>query len=337
MPKITVFITAYNAAQYISDAINSILSQTYTDFELLIIDDGSTDETNQIISSYSDSRIRLIKNDKNRGLVYSRNLALSEARGKYLAILDSDDIAHENRLEIQLKEFENRPNLALLGTPANIINSKGERTGEIIKVKHGKDNVSTQLFFENTFVHSSVMLQASVFRYFGGYQNHPLAEDYDLIARIALSYEVDNLKLALVDYRKHDNNISTIQQEKLQAELYPIKEKQLAQINIALTPIIYEVLSYHPIKTNHNLLVYEMVISKIMEQNNLRKVFPSELLNKKLFIIWFEAILYKSSYKAFPLLFRKKIFSWDYVTFKQIRKTFKLSLKSILGISNNKS
>ena len=146
MPKITVFIPAYNTAQYISDAINSILSQTYTDFELLIIDDGSTDETNQIISSYSDSRIRLIKNRENRGLVYSRNLALTEARGKYLAILDSDDVAHENRLEIQLKEFENRPNLALLGTPANIINSQGERTGEIIKVKHGKDNVSTELF-----------------------------------------------------------------------------------------------------------------------------------------------------------------------------------------------
>lgn len=336
MPEITVFMTAFNASRHISEAINSILNQTFQDFELLVIDDGSIDETYNIAASFTDSRIRIIKNEQNKGLLFSRNIALKEARGKYLAILDSDDIAVTNRLDIQYKEFQNRPNLALLGTSALVINDSGNETDEKIDVKYGNEKIRTELFFGNTFVHSSIMMKLEVLRIVGGYQVH-LAEDYDLWIRIAMNHEVDNLNLPLVKYRKHDNNISKIQEEKLRAELYPIKQKQLEKINIKISKEIFEIMTQYPTQNKYSLEEYRQVILNILQQNNSYKFFEPYTLRKKLFSLWYEAILNEPNYKALPLLFQKDIFSWEYVTFKQIRKTFKLSLKSIFGISKNKT
>jgi glycosyltransferase involved in cell wall biosynthesis len=112
-PKITVFMAAYNSENYISDSIKSILDQSFSDFELLIINDGSTDLTVDIIEKFNDPRIRLVHNDKNRGLTYTRNVALTEALGEYIAILDSDDIAVKNRLELQYNFFQQHPEYAL--------------------------------------------------------------------------------------------------------------------------------------------------------------------------------------------------------------------------------
>ena len=103
MPIVTVFMAAYNAAQFIEKSIQSILNQTFNDFELLIVDDGSTDNTLEIIRSFTDDRITIIENKINRGLIYTRNLAIQYARGTYLAIQDSDDISLPNRLERQFE------------------------------------------------------------------------------------------------------------------------------------------------------------------------------------------------------------------------------------------
>lgn len=336
MPEITVFMTAFNASRHISNAIKSILNQTFTDFELLIIDDGSKDETYNIAASFTDSRIRILKNEQNKGLLFSRNIALKEAKGKYLAILDSDDIALENRLEIQYKEFQKRPKLALLGTPTVVIDDAGKETGEYVDVKCGKEQIPTELFFANTFIHSSILMKTEVFRVVGGYQVH-LAEDYDLWVRIAMNHEVDNLNFPLVKYRKHDNNISKTQGDKLIAELYPIKQKQLDKINIPISKEIFEIITNHPRCSGCSIEEYYQVILNILEQNSRYPYLESNYLKKRLFHIWYEAIIHKSRHKALPLLFQKDIFSWEYVTFKQIRKTFKLSLKSIFGISKNKT
>src|SRR5690606_34870006 len=205
---VTVFMAAYNATPYIAQAIQSILNQSFRDFELLIVDDGSTDNTVEIINSFDDPRIRLIENDSNKGLGFTRNIALKEAKGEFLAILDADDIAFPKRLEKQVNHFFINPKLAVLGSYAHIIDKKGNRTGKDIKLSCNSDKLRATLFLSNTFVHSSIMMRTSIFREIGGYPNHPVAQDYALLVRIGLKYEIENLPEYLVEYRMHDSNIS---------------------------------------------------------------------------------------------------------------------------------
>lgn len=105
---VTVFIPCYNAGRFISETIDSILVQTYQDFEILIIDDGSTDNSSEILNQYAekDERIRILKNKRNRGIGYTRNRGVREARGKYLAIMDADDISVPSRLEKEVQYLE---------------------------------------------------------------------------------------------------------------------------------------------------------------------------------------------------------------------------------------
>ncbi|MFS8652378.1 MAG: glycosyltransferase family 2 protein, partial [Caldibacillus sp.] len=115
-PFVTVFMPVYNSGKYLVEAIESILRQTYRNLELLIVDDGSTDHSIEIIKTFADPRIRLIKNDQNRGIPFTRNVGLKEARGKYLAIMDSDDISHPERIERQVAYLENHPAIDVAGT-----------------------------------------------------------------------------------------------------------------------------------------------------------------------------------------------------------------------------
>ena len=127
-PAITVFMPVYNAEKYLKEAIDSILNQTFENFELLIIDDGSTDESVKIIETYTDERIRLIHNDGNKGLPYTRNRGLNLARGKYLAIMDADDVSVKNRLEIEYNIMEKRSNLAVISSGKELLSNAGKST-----------------------------------------------------------------------------------------------------------------------------------------------------------------------------------------------------------------
>src|SRR5690606_28917246 len=110
-PLVTVFMPVYNSEQYIREALESILNQTYQNLDILLVDDGSTDRSVEIIKSYQDTRIRLIQNEKNMGIPYTRNVGLKEAKGKYIAIMDSDDIAVSNRIERQIQYLETNPHI----------------------------------------------------------------------------------------------------------------------------------------------------------------------------------------------------------------------------------
>lgn len=110
----------FNGGKFIRESIESVLSQTFTDFELIIVDDGSTDNTIDIIRSFEDKRIRLLLNESNRGIGYTRNKALENSKGKYVAVLDSDDIAYPTRLEKQVHFLENNSDYAAIGSGADV-------------------------------------------------------------------------------------------------------------------------------------------------------------------------------------------------------------------------
>ena len=128
-PTVTVLMTVYNGKEYLREAIESVLCQTLNYFEFLIIDDASTDNSTEIINSYNDSRIKLLKNDKNIGQTASLNIGLSRAHGNYLALLDQDDICLPKRLEEQVAFLQENPSISIVCSREYSINEKGEKIG----------------------------------------------------------------------------------------------------------------------------------------------------------------------------------------------------------------
>ncbi|HEY1054475.1 MAG TPA: glycosyltransferase, partial [Emticicia sp.] len=214
MPLVSVLMPVYNAERYVKEAINSILNQTFKDFELVVLNDASNDSSKEIILSLSDSRIRYIENEQNSGLSFSRNRLLSEVKGEYIAWLDADDIAYPARLEEEYKFLVEHPDHAMIASWARLINSDGEPTGNFIKSYIPNEYLSALLLFVNYFVQSSVMLRKSHLPEIHYRPEFPPTEDYELWVRIAAKHPVAILPKTLVDYRIHSTNISSVQQQK---------------------------------------------------------------------------------------------------------------------------
>jgi glycosyltransferase involved in cell wall biosynthesis len=204
-PKISVIMSVYNGGKYLREAIESILNQTFTDFEFIIVNDGSTDNSLEIILSYTDERIRIINNEKNIGLTKSLNKALKVARGEYIARQDADDVSLPNRFEEQIKYLKKHPEVVLLGTIAYLIDKNGKIIGK--KVALAKPSLK-DLFKVNQFNHGSVMFKKEIVNQLGGYNELiRYSQDYELWLRIAKLYDVRNLTQLLYKLRSHDSNI----------------------------------------------------------------------------------------------------------------------------------
>ena len=195
-------MAVYNGMPFLRTALDSILGQTFRDFELLIIDDGSTDDSRQLVMSYDDQRIRLIVNESNRGLTPSLNLALQHARGVYVARHDADDISEPHRLARQVAYLQNNPEIALLGTSYTKIDEHGNELGR----RHmpvDSTRIQWCLLFFCPFAHTSVMFRrALVLDRVGTYdESYKYAQDYDLWSRIAAVLPSANLRYPAVRVR----------------------------------------------------------------------------------------------------------------------------------------
>lgn len=229
-PLISVNIPLHNSELYIKDAILSIIKQTYQNFEIIIVNDGSNDRGPEIVHSINDSRIKLFNNEKNEGIVYSRNKAIEYSSGKYIAILDSDDIAISERFEKQVYFLENNPEFAMVGSWYETINKNGEPTGQVIKFEAENSLIRSQLFWGNYFAQSSILIRREVITEFKYNLQLNQAEDYLLWSQISMKYKVANLNSSLIQYRLHDNNISARrfdEQEQCVKMVYAYHLKQL--------------------------------------------------------------------------------------------------------------
>jgi glycosyltransferase involved in cell wall biosynthesis len=205
MPGVTVLMPVFNGERFLREAIDSLLQQTYRDFELLILNDGSTDGSRAIVRSYADPRIRLIEHERNRGLTATLNRGLAEASSDLIARQDADDLSSPNRLAKQVEFFKLHPDVALVGTQARFIDERGYSSGGILQRACSHDSIKWDLLFDNSFTHSSVMFRKRVVRgELGGYdETFSYCQDYELWSRIATSHHVANLSESLVGYRVH--------------------------------------------------------------------------------------------------------------------------------------
>jgi len=202
-------MAVYNGERYLREAIESVLVQTFSDFEFLIIDDGSTDQTRAIIRSYEDQRICLVENEQNHGVTPSLNRGLCLARGEFIARQDADDISEPERFEKQIAFMDATPDVALLGTQFTGIDSDGTRwKGWPIPLSHNE--IRWRLLFGTPLIHASVMLRwEPVLRHVGYYNDELVkAQDFEYWHRITEKLRAQSLDEPLVRYRIHAERIS---------------------------------------------------------------------------------------------------------------------------------
>ncbi|MEB3280994.1 MAG: glycosyltransferase [Lyngbya sp.] len=207
MSKVSILMSVYNGTQHLNKAVESILEQTFSDFEFVIVDDGSTDNSWQLLTDYAaqDSRIVLIQNEKNIGLERSLNKGLSKCKGEYLARQDADDISFPNRLELQTQFLDTHPEVGALGTAVELINQTGAFIGkDYLPPDH--DSLQALLFFNNFMHHSTLMARRQLMQDAGGYNiNLRYAEDYDLWWRLSRLSQLATLPETLL-YRRMDDS-----------------------------------------------------------------------------------------------------------------------------------
>jgi glycosyltransferase involved in cell wall biosynthesis len=242
-PTISVIMSVYNGEKYLKESIESIIKQTYGDFEFIIINDGSTDQTKNIIQEYADkdSRIILIHQEKNTGLIDCLNLGLSLARGKYFARMDADDISLPNRFKIQKDFLDCHPGVGLVGGNFHVIDSSGKRTSNIINnpslpVYHNQ--IYWGLCFSICIAHVTIMARLELIIQASGYKRETTnAEDYDLWTRLAPRIIFHNVPQKLVIIRRHENNVTLINndpQMKTRKQISKYHISQILQRNISL-------------------------------------------------------------------------------------------------------
>ncbi len=207
-PRVTVFIPVYNRERYIGAAITSILAQSFTDYELLLIDDGSTDRSVEIMRSYSDPRIRVVCNGANLGIPKTRNRGLQLARGEYIALLDSDDVAHPRRLEKQVAFLDRHPDYAQVGSWDRAIDEQGRLLKKVKRQPVRPDDIHAQLLFRCCLSNRSIMARTAILRAYGYRDDYPRCQDYELHVRLAKCYKLGNLPDVLVFGRVHPQQIT---------------------------------------------------------------------------------------------------------------------------------
>ncbi|WP_263357934.1 glycosyltransferase [Acidicapsa ligni] len=208
-PSISVVMSVFNAERFLREAIESILEQSFRDFEFIIIDDGSTDGSSSIIESYRSSDPRLyVHRQENRGLIESLNLGCGLARGKYIARMDADDIAIRERFHLQIDFMEAHPEVGVVGGVVEIIDAKGKLARDQSTVPLDNSDIQRELLEHSVLWHPTVLMRKSTFVSVGGYRKITDAEDFDLWLRIAEQSHLANLPEVLLKYRIHPTQIS---------------------------------------------------------------------------------------------------------------------------------
>lgn len=280
VPRISVIMPAYNAEKYIKEAIDSVLLQTYRDFELIILNDCSKDSTERIIQSYEDDRIVYLKNEVNMGVAATLNRGLATAKGEYIARMDSDDISLPERFERQVTYLDANPCVAVLGTNSETF----DENGPLYTGWSATDpaQMKVDLLFSCGLAHPSVMMRREVVCGLGGYDlEFEGMEDYDLWCRVAESYEVTTLADILFRYRVHSGQVTKNPSQKYMERLRRLKLRQLGQLGISSNSIGAELFCQgkHP-KTKEEISATAAFYSEILAANREKQCYDPIMLER---------------------------------------------------------
>jgi glycosyltransferase involved in cell wall biosynthesis len=297
-PLVSVIMLVFNSEKYVGEAIQSILNQTYRNFELIIIDGGSTDKSLEIITKFHamDNRIKII-HQTGKGIPSARNEGCKFASGNYIAIMDSDDIAIKNRLEKQVTFFEKNSDVGICGSWVKTV-------GEISTTwKHPCDNdkIKGSLLFFCPFAHSSVMMRKDAIPFFPEpyTESYDTAEDYDLWVKCMNYAKYSNLSIPLVLYRIHQENNSVIYKGEQKENSMKIQKNLLNNLNISPSEnelcINNSFYARGEDLSEEYLLDVQKWLSKLYEANSIKKLFPESILFEMFSEMWYRACIKKTA------------------------------------------
>lgn len=282
----------YNGEAFVAEAIESILGQTFRDFEFLIIDDGSTDRSVEIVEEYGDSRIRLVRNEQQIELIRTLNRGLELARGKYIARMDADDISLPERLERQVAFLEANPDVGACGTWAVTM---GDREGEIWGYPESAEAIRCRLLFGTALAHPSVCMRRDAFarHHLQFDEAYPHAEDYQLWRTASEKFPLANIGEVLLRYRIHAESVSQRCPQEQEATVRRIHEEALSRLGLA--PADEELFVHRRIATGG--LAGEALplrdvgawLEKLLRANVGRGVYPRDVFERQLGGLWLAA------------------------------------------------
>ena len=305
---VTVLMPVYNGEAFLREAIESILHQTFTDFEFLIINDGSTDRSEEIIKSYSDPRIVYNTNETNIKLIATLNKGLALAQGKYIVRMDADDISMPQRIEKQVAFMEAHTEVVACGTWAQSFGVENT----LIKYEAGHNDIMFKMLYQCHLVHPTIIMRAREVQSFTPQfdPNYAHAEDYDFFVRLGYKFQLANLQEMLLKYRSHTNSVSkeyrsvqlhnsnTIRHNQFNRLGYPAKLQEL---------IDFETLNHHDYtQVRSSPEEIKVLFEGMVEANRKSHVFVQEFLEKKLSYLWFHYCYKVSGPKVF---FSSKVLS----------------------------
>jgi glycosyltransferase involved in cell wall biosynthesis len=224
-PIVSVIMPVFNRVKYIADAVNSILKQSFTNFEFIIVDDGSTDSTFEILETFNDNRIKLIRKSDNNGNYSARNEGMELGTGKYICVMDSDDIALPNRIQTQFEFMEANQKIGLCGSFVRVIDSD-----EIITAPEDHEEIKVWSLSNIMFRHPTVFIRTEFLKKYKLKYNesYRYAGDYDFLVRAAHLFPVSNIQEVLLEYRKHPEQISSANKT---GQVKVVQQVILSQLN----------------------------------------------------------------------------------------------------------
>ena len=296
-PRLSVVMCAYNEEQYIMQAIDSILAQTYSDFELIIVDDASTDGTQGIIQRYEDKRILYIRNESNLGPYRSANKGIALASGELIARHDADDISLPDRFELQVDNLAKNPEIGLVSTDFQYIDHKG-RLIESVNLPEDHDALVARLNKGNIFAQGALMFRKILFDQLGGYnKNITIAQDYDMWLRFSEVCRLINIQKPLFLVRFHGKSISRNKRDlQLAYQDFAWDQAQRRRSGQAEIPIPEDILSvYQPdpyklfLDARGCAYLYFVSEDKQRAIDSLKRAYelqPLDQTNKKSWLDW---------------------------------------------------
>lgn len=273
----------YNCEDFLVTSIESVLNQSFESFEFIIVNDGSSDSSLSLIKNFKDSRIKLIDLKKNRGNYVARNIGMNLSSGKYICVMDADDIAHPEKLNIQYTFLQKHPYITGIGSQAAIIDQYGKKIGKINNPTSYKA-LKTFLLKDNYTIHSSLMFRKShIVKYNFFYkETFPYAADYELVVRCAQNCKILNIDEELISYRRHYSQISSQKKAEQSNVADIIRIQQLNRFVIPFTKeqqFIYLQLMKGRYLFQEELSIAVDLLNQLLEKNHRLKLYPNNVLH----------------------------------------------------------